>query len=302
MKDRNTQYRLAQNTAMACTFDSWIPGGPGCPFPATRPVSDYLEQLVGNARTAGETLEKQKPSAFGITEKPFFLTEAQIGKVRGDIFETICRAILWNCCVQSNVNQDAPRFASLTLGDNYDLRRLFTLESGKKLGEFMNVLKKKGVSLSYSTPDIVVLDISSLPKRSRAYFQHPIRNLAVENQERMNKSRDIVAGLLTPKNVLFACGIKTSIRSDRMFQFLFEANAWKFIWRRVFGLTGCPYHSLTTQTFGADPTRLHSIDFSALGGASTATRAIDSVTQVLCPKDIQNWFDGALGHALNGRD
>jgi hypothetical protein len=68
MKDRDTQYRLAQNKAMACAFDSWIPGGNGCPTP-DKPFSFYLEQLVQNAQSAGKKLELQKPNFFGVTEK-----------------------------------------------------------------------------------------------------------------------------------------------------------------------------------------------------------------------------------------
>lgn len=301
MKDRDTQYRLAQITAMACTFDSWLPGEEDCPYPGTQAIDDYLERLVANAKVAGATLEAKLPSVFGQTEKPFFLTEAQIGKVRGDIFEAVCRAILWNCSVRHTAKSNGQQFAVLSLGDNYDLRKLFTKESGKKLTAYMAKLDEQGISLSYSTPDLVVLDISKLPATVRQHFSAPIKNLAAPSQQRMASSREVVEGLVTPSDVVLACGLKTSIRSDRMFQFLFEANAWKFIWRRVFGLPACPYHSLTTQTFGADPARLRSIDFSGLGGADTATRAIDSVTQIASPDDIKRWFGASLAAAVHAR-
>ena len=258
-----------------------------------------MEQLVANAKTAGAAL--QELGVFSKTEKPFFLTEAQIGKVRGDIFETVCRALLWNCCAAQNTARRASPIAVLSLGDNYDLRKLFTPESGQKLDAYTAALAKKDISLSYSTPDLIVLDLARLPQKARLHFKEPISDLSLASQDRMDSSRKIVEGSVTPGDVILACGLKTSIRSDRMFQFLFEANAWKFIWRRVFSLPACPYYSITSQTFGADPGRLRSIDFSGLGGADTATRAIDSVTEISSPADVQQWFATSLRAALGAR-
>lgn len=294
MKDRDTQYRLAQITGMACAFDSWVPGEPGCPVSADKSIGSYLEQLVENARQAGGHMEWISADFFGKTEKKFFLTEAQIGKVRGDVFETICRAILWNCCVRHNQTPGARRIAMFSLGDNYDLLELFTPAAGQKLQRFTTELLARGITLSYSTPDLVAVDISSLDPATQAHFAPLIQNLSAGSQNRMNTARLQVRKKLTPQNVILACGLKTSIRSDRMFQFLFEANAWKYLWRRVFEVRPCPYHSVIGQTFGADPDRLRSIDFSSVEGASTATRAIDGMTQISTPGDLKRWFATAV--------
>jgi len=166
--------------------------------------------------------------------------------------KTVCRALLWNCCAAQNTARRASPIAVLSLGDNYDLRKLFTPESGQKLDAYTAALAKKDISLSYSTPDLIVLDLARLPQKARLHFKEPISDLSLASQDRMDSSRKIVEGSVTPGDVILACGLKTSIRSDRMFQFLFEANAWKFIWRRVFSLPACPYYSITSQTFGAD--------------------------------------------------
>jgi hypothetical protein len=290
MKDRDTQYRLSQITGMACAFDSWIPGEQGCPIDTNPPLTWYLERLVSNARAAGRYIEQNSPGVFGSPEKSFFLTEAQIGKVRGDVYEAICRAILWNCSVRLNVRSKGRRVAMFSLGDNYNLLDLFTPPSGQKLKTFTETLATREITLSYSTPDLVAVDISELDKATQDYFAEPILTLSTANQEHMNRARLQVAGKLTPKNVILACGLKTSIRSDRMFQFLFEANAWKYLWRRAFELPPCPYHSVIGQTFGADSERLRSIDFSSVDGPNGATRAIDGMTEISTPNDVRNWY------------
>jgi len=305
MKDRDTQYRLSQAKITACAFDSWIPGGAGCPS-IGQPFSYYLEQVEANAKLAGNTLETQPLGFFGKTEKRFFLTDAQLAKVRGDVFEMICRAILWNRCAENNralKNRGASSLpfpiAAVTLGDNYDLRKLFIPSVVKQLQAFLDALRERAISLSYSTPDIIGVNIETLGADVIAHFSADIPNLSIQNQERLTQGRQLLEGKIRPEHVVFACGIKTSIRSDRMYQFLFEANAWKYIWRRVFRVPVCRYHSVMTQTFGADPEKLRSLDFSADDGPVLAERAIDSITTVLEPEGVSAWFD-SVARELRG--
>lgn len=296
MKDRDTQYRLSQAKAMACTFDGWIPGASSSPG-STVPLESYLEQLEANAIAAGKIIESQDPKFFGKTEKAFFLTEAQLAKVRGDVFEAVVRAILWNCCVKESKRTSGPKIrfpiAAVTLGDNYDLRKLFVPKAADQLTKYIDKLKVRGVSLSYSTPDLVGIDISGLDPETRAHFTKMVPNLSLNNQSKLTNARTLIEGKVKPEDVVFASGIKTSLRSDRMYQFLFEANAWKFIWRHVFEVDACPYHTIMSQSFGADPEKLRSVDFSSPGGPTQAKRAIDSVTQIRTPADVEAWFETA---------
>jgi hypothetical protein len=299
MKDRNTQYRVAQNSAMACVFSDWIPGAPQCPIPLESPISNFIDTLISNARQAGSSLESAVPNHFGTTEKPFFLTEAQIGKVRGDVFETLCRALVWNRCIEYSLDDSDRTYASLSLGDNYDLRNLFTKSSSRKLTDFISSIEANDMTLSYSTPDLVLIDISGQSNTVKKYFNNPISNLSFESQKRLLEARSLLEGLIEPKDVVFAAGIKTSIRSDRMFQFLFEANAWKYIWRKIFEINPCPYFSITSQTFGADSGRLRAIDFSDLSSTPKLSKAIDSWATVISCSDLLDWFDQVFDSCVN---
>ncbi|HYG26221.1 MAG TPA: hypothetical protein VD906_04880, partial [Caulobacteraceae bacterium] len=166
MKDRDTLYRLMQNTGMACSFDQWIPGfGPTPPGPEPT-ITSYAERVIENARQAGRHLESLTPNRFGDVEAPFVLTAGQVGKVRGDVFEMLARSILWNACASLNRRIDgqpdtkgpeclrntAPkhRVAVVTLGDSYDLKDLFDDESAETLRTYEDALSAAGTALHYS--------------------------------------------------------------------------------------------------------------------------------------------------------
>lgn len=314
MKDRDTLYRIGQASGLACAFDHWIPGFSKL-APSDLKIIDFSEQVIRNAKTAGAVLEAQEPNRFGEVEAPFIVTAGQSGKVRGDTFEMLCRAIFWNCAALSSRQSQEPTSSSfsiptsfhtkarqddiaiLTLGDNYDLKKLLTEESSRMLSAFEANLDRASTSIQYSTPDVVCINISKQGPDVKTFFGHLIENLDRSNQERLSTARSHLEGKVRPQDIRFAAGIKTSIRSDRMYQFLYEANSWKFIWREAFKTTPSPYYVLTSQTFGADPKKLTSVDFSSAGkGMGNAQRAIDGTFTVQTPQDLIDWLATVIGN------
>lgn len=308
MKDRDTLYRIKQIPGMACAFDDQIPGFSKA-LPQEMPLVDYAKGVVDNATRAGKYVENYNPSYFGEVEAPFQVTAGQTGKVRGDVFEMLCRAILWNCAavirkghsksssssffIPQNLKNIANKrqLALLTLGDNYDLKKLLTPESALKLGRFEKGLRQRGTSIKYSTPDIVCIDTSGYDEKVNEYFDHLIENLDASNQSKLVRARSMIEGKVEPSHILFAGGIKTSIRSDRMYQFLYEANSWKFLWSRAFRLEPSAYYVLTSQVFGADPKKLASVDFSSVeSGLEQARKAIDGVFHLDTPAALIDWL------------
>lgn len=308
MKDRDTLYRVVQKSGMACCFDSFIPGFSSSDR-GQQPLIAYAEQVMVNARAAGLHVEGNDPDFFGSVEAPFVITPGQSGKVRGDVFEMLCRAILWNCAAAMRESpslsdhfdfelppglsaaSDGREYAVLTLGDNYDLKNLLKPTSADRLRQFEEALAERGTSIKYSTPDVVCIDISAHDDETKEYFGNFITDLSSKNQQLLSDARAKLEGHVEPSDIVFAAGVKTSIRSDRMYQFLYEANSWKFLWARAFGLKPSEYFVLTAQTFGADPKKLHSVDFSSLvKGMGEARRAIDGVYHFESPSDLIDWF------------
>lgn len=307
MKDRDTQYRLAQKFSMACTFDNGVPGFEANNLGAI-PLSDLVNQCIENGKLAGKFIEDNVPQHYGKNvEEPFSLTSGQIGKVRGDIFETLSRAILWNSSLlisgsyKGEINQSIKdslsnvrlngNFAAITLGDNYDLKKLFNKEATKEFERFESHLEKQGTSFCYSTPDLIVI---RLPDAILPKFSKPIDKLSVANQDMLSNIRKEIEGYISPSDIVLAAGIKTSIRSDRMYQLLFEANAWKAIWRKIYDIEPSKYFSLIGQSYGADPVKLNSVEFTSLSGNSEASKAIDGLVQFSTPLDLVDWYGRAL--------
>ena len=296
-KDRATHYRITQNAGMSCAFDSWVPG-----LTESENLNQaweyFTSRVASNAEQAGTYLESM--GTFQGSRYRFSLTSGQKAKVAGDVFEVLVRAILWNCCVDINrSSQDEARtIAAVTLGDNYDLHQLFTADISESFSRYEERLKNQDTRLCYSTPDLILVDITNLPPDRREQFKKKIENLNFDNQRLLSHSRILLEGHIRPEDLLFAAGIKTSIRSDRMYQFLFEANAWKFIWREIFKINPSLYYTIIgSSPYGVNIEKLRSVDFTSTQSDNQATRAIDNLVITISPANLKEWFFTVVGHA-----
>ena len=283
MKDRNTMYRIGQNKLMSCIFDSGLPGSEGYEKIADLTIDEILNQMVNKAIEAGEATEIHNPNHYGKTEKPFFVSNAQVGKIRGDIAEMLLRAIFWNLSIDINnqlkeftQGQKSREIAIITTGDNYNLKNLFSNNDSLLIEDLETKLEACGTSLSYSTPDFFVINIENIDQEAKAILQSQIESLSEENQFILNESKKLVEGKLKAEDVLMVFGLKTSIRSDRMYQFLYEANAFKAIWHGAFKKQAPQYISVMTRVFGANYKKLQSVELVSLTKA-VPERAIDKI-------------------------
>lgn len=309
MKDRDTLYRLSQKAIMACAFDNYIPGFT-TEIDINTTFEDIVNRCIQNGIIAGNFLQDNNPNYFGIVEAPFRLTSGQTAKVRGDIFEFLIRAILWNAslCKSGKYTGNYPlntqeifrwnikksNYIAITLGDNYDLKKLFTPDAAREFSNFEKHLKQRGTSFCYSTPDLVVIKCNN--DNLWDYYNMPINNLLIENQTIVNNARGFIEGTISPEDIVLAAGIKTSIRSDRMYQLLFEANAWKTIWRTVYQIQPSKYFGLIGSHYGADPNKLNSVEFSSVinGHLDYAEKAIDGLVPISTPAELMKWYSNAF--------
>lgn len=305
-KDRNTAFRLNQTPGWKCAFDSFVPGFENDPF--NEDYDFYVQQLIENATNAGDYLFET--DHWGdITPEEFFYTAQQTGKVKGDSYEFLVRAILWNCCAYWNqymksetweLDQPTPDteldepIGVITLGDNYDIQRLFTSEFRTLYLEIMDQLEEQGTNLSLSTPDAVVFRTRNLPEEKREYFEEVIDSINEDEVERLEKSREHVEGHLVPSDIIAAIGIKTSIRSDRLYQLIFEANAWHTIFRTLFGADSQRYYTMTTQSYGANEQKVNDAvwlpSIHIADGEVHAQPAIEDVINMMSPQQTIDWF------------
>lgn len=309
MKDRDTLYRISQNKLMACVFDQGIPGMPGYTELLDETIDSILFRMLGLAEASGRLIERIQPEHFGETEAEFVITSSQAGKIRGDIAEMLMRAIFWNMCAGINAKlysetsgvglRCSPALSILTVGDNYGIHQLFMPEYSNKIHKFVSDLAEYETGLYYSTPDFFIINVAGLDEESRFTLSQPIPDLGLNSQQRLVEARRLVEGKLRPEDVVMVFGLKTSIRSDRMYQFLYEANGFKAVWRGAFDLKPPLYLSVMTRIFGANYKKLESVEFLSLLDESPA-KAIDKVVHGETVREITESLSAQLIKLLLG--
>ena len=227
---RRTKFRLLQQNILAYTFP-FIPGfaAPGVnslSFPA------LVQRALDNAVAEGRLL-------YG---RDFEVESNALAKVAGDIFEKLEAAVHWTAAARWNRYMvqgewlPTPRYprpalppsvsrqvAVLSLPRNYDWVRLLTQEARDSVGQLRAELAEHGLSLPTSTPDILVV---VLPEQYRddPRFQTELPSMNRDSQQSLDHAYRDFDGRIPPGGFILAIALKKSLRSDRLYQPLYEAN------------------------------------------------------------------------------
>jgi hypothetical protein len=237
VRGRSTQFRLKQSSAMACTFDGFLPGTDNDPDP-NRTFDEYLAQFRRNVSAAGAHL----------VGYDFAIAPPALSKVEGDVFEMIEAAALWNACAAWNSFMETgvwrskvfvqPPFAVATptrkvaivkLPRGYDSTKLFKPEVRSTVLAHEAALKARDMELGLSSPDVVGLRVPYPAPTEYDAFNMPLINLGEKNRELLEGIHRTIEGTLDGQAFLFALAIKRTTRSDRLYQPLFEANILKYL-------------------------------------------------------------------------
>jgi hypothetical protein len=231
VRGRKTEFRLLQANALAYTFVDGIPGfsTPGInslPFEevVTRPTANIRDE--GRARFGGD----------------FRATGNQTAKVDGDVFETVVGAIHWNAAAIWNqrmrggdwkppVRYPRPSTApdtrrqvvALALPRGYDWVRLLTPEARQVIQDLRDKIALDGLGLPTSTPDLLIVDLPQAME-GMTEFTTLLPDLGHGSQRRLKVAHQAFEGHVKPDGFVLAMAVKKSLRSDRLYQPLYEAN------------------------------------------------------------------------------
>lgn len=292
IKGRSTKFRILQQRLMDCAFEDFVPGGATDPD-RTRLFSTYRDQVKKNLLAAGIAL-------FGYD---FELTAQQKGKVDGDIFEILEAAALWNAmavwnrymdtgiwqsttfeCPDGAVATPSRKVAVVKLPRGYDATKLFNHATLRDFEAFEKALSAHDMELKLSSPDIVGIRIPHPMPAGYEIFLQPVENLKNSNRELLESAYSQIEGTLDARSFLFAIAVKTSTRSDRLYQPLFEANVLKFIIGYVLRGGAFKFHVHMESLEGANVEgRYKAASLTALMLGGAPTRAIDGVYNALMP-------------------
>lgn len=167
-----------------------------------------------------------------------------------------------------------------------DTTKLLNDKARAEYQAFEVALQEKGMELRLSTPDILGLRVPDPMPRGFAPFLTPVSSLAYHSQEVLETAWQGIQGTLEGRHFLFAIAVKTSTRSDRLYQALFEANVLKYILGYVLRGPAIRFHAHLETFANADVVgRYKAASMTSLLAGGTPTKAIDETYQALSPRD-----------------
>lgn len=286
VRGRSTLFRLRQQAAMNCTFDSFMPGSDNDPDPS-RTYETYLNQFRTNAETAGRHL-------FG---DAFDVSSAAIAKVEGDVFELLEAGALWNAAAAWNrymasgtwdstafsvpagaISTPTRRVAIVKLPRGYDATRLFKPDIRGSIQAFEQALKRRDMELGLSSPDIVGVRLPHpLPEHLKRFEQN-IDSLSESNLTLVEKAHELLEGSIEGTGFLLAIAVKRTTRSDRLYQPLFEANILKYLIEVVLRGAAFRFYAHLNSFEGADVVgHYRAASLISLIRGGTPTKAVDAL-------------------------
>jgi len=257
---RNTKFRLAQQNMMAYTYADFIPGFSESHVFNTKPYDQVVDQPLKNADDEGHLLHPD-----------YSVKDSAKAKVAGDIFELVSAAVMWNIAARWNrymtgepwlARSGYPKPAASAQGLNrqvavlnlprkYDWVNLLTPQATEKITTLREELKEKGLRLPTSTPDLAVV---VLPEACRGddKWRTELHNLSKPNQAVIQHAHRDLADQVKPGEILLAVALKRSLRSDRLYQPLYEANIMQLLLEGLLGAPKVDFEVHTLDHFGTD--------------------------------------------------
>lgn len=257
VRGRPTKFRLAQANMLAYTFPDFVPGFASrginrLPFPESigRPLQNALSY---GAQMYGQVFE---------------VSPNQKAKVAGDIFQEVEAAILHNAATHWNRYMAgepwglSPKFARpqldpdparqvavALLGRRYDWVRLLRQADRAAIEAVRSELAQHNLLLPTSTPDVIVV---VLPDEARLApeFTNALPNLGHSSQATLHSLYKRLEGHIAAGEIILGIAMKKSLRSDRLYQPLYEANIMQLLLEGKLGAPQVDFEVHTLESAG----------------------------------------------------
>ena len=197
-------HRITADSALDCIYRGLAPDG------SVRQILDMLQEQVrtaADARYGGGTGDK--------------LTGG-LANVRGDWLEQVLGLLLWNIVADSHFGNTA--IVKLPNATILPFLGLYSPQAQGYLEDLFASLKTQDISLTMSNPDFVC--VTNLPEEIAASFRTPLK-MGKEAASTMASAWELLRGICDPFSVPFVLAVKSSIRPDRRYQIVHEANTVK---------------------------------------------------------------------------
>lgn len=308
VRGRDTTFRLSQQNMLSYTFPNFVPGF-GEAGVNRLPFDQIVERPTANARREGVAL-------YG---DDFKVEGNAVAKVEGDIFETVEAAVHWNAVARWNAFMTggewptAPRYprpsidrrpsrqlAVLSLPRRYDWVRLLAPEARAVVDDLRADLAQHDLSLPTSTPDLLVV---VLPEdyRNEERWRVELPDLGPASQRLLSQAHKDLEGRVEAGEFILAIALKKSLRSDRLYQPLYEANIMQLLLEKRLGAPQVDFEVHTLQSAGtAAITTYKSASLAAVaGGDAEMHRAVRDLYEPASADQLVRRFLGFLGQRMD---
>lgn len=260
VRNRDTKFRLAQQNMLAYTFADFVPGFSASHVHNTMPYRELVDQPLKNADDEGHLF----------FDGDYVVKDSAKAKVAGDIFELVSAAIMWNTAARWNrymvgegwsarsgyprpsVAPDPKRqVAVLNLPRNFDWVRLLTPEATDRIRGLRHELAASNLRLPTSTPDLAIVALPE-PWSDSGTWRTDVPNLSKSNQAVLQQAYRDMENRVEPGEILLAVALKRSLRSDRLYQPLYEANIMQLLLEGYLGAPRVEFEVYTLDHFGTD--------------------------------------------------
>jgi len=286
---------------LAYTFPDFVPGWAAggvnrLPFP------QLLGRPIENAIRYGQQIYGQQ----------FEVSSNQIAKVAGDIFQEVEAGMLWNAAARWNrymtgeewlreprytrpavTPSPARQIAVVGLPRRYDWVRLLTPAAESVIARTRAELREHDLLLPTSTPDIVV---AVLPESLRwtNEFQLELSDLGHKSQKILRLAHRKLERLVEAGEIILAIALKKSLRSDRLYQPLYEANIMQLLLEGKLGAPQVDFEVHTLESAGTaarDTYRAASLGAVATGHARPHRAVRDLYEPSNADELVRRFFD-----------
>jgi len=255
VKGRKTLFRLLQQNMLEYTFP-FVPGfGPS--GVNSMPFKDVVQQSLSNALAEGAHLY----------HADFVVSANALAKVAGDVFEEIEAGTIWNATTRWNAYMrgdpwpSTPRLhrpsiqsadrqvALLSLPRRYDWVRLLEPKARTVVADLRAELANSDLSLPTSTPDMIIVRLrDEFAQDDR--FVRELPDLSRQSQQILGRAYRAFEGRVRPEDIILAIALKRSLRSDRLYQPLYEANVMQLLLEGRLGAPQVDFEVHTLQSAG----------------------------------------------------
>jgi hypothetical protein len=309
VRGRNTKFQLAQQNMMQYTFGSFVPGfAPDNPGVNGMKYQNLVSRALDNAAAEGRV-------RFG---NEYHVSSNAIAKVTGDIFEVLSSAVLWNAAARWNKYMaevrwpSFPRYARpgtrpardrqvavLNLPRRYDWVKLLVPSAQAEIAEIRAGLSEKGMGLPTSTPDLAVVALPA-EYQDDALWRTELANLKRVNQSVLSDAHQRLAGRVEPGEILLAIAFKVSLRSDRLYQPLYEANIMQLLLEGSLGAPRVEFEVHTLDRTGTDAINTYTAAslFGVAAGREDVHRAVRELYEPANATDLAKRLLGFLGERM----